>query len=88
MYTTIDFSALKDKLINLRVDVGPSSQFTEAMAVSTLDKLLAAGRISLVQYLERMPEGYIPAQQPLIEDARAAQNIRAAQMKGELNENE
>ncbi len=88
VYTTIDFSALKDKLINLRVDVGPSSQFTEAMAVSTLDKLLAAGQISLVQYLERMPEGYIPAKQQLIEDARAAQSSRAAQMKGELNENE
>lgn len=71
MYTTIDFYALKDKLINLKVDVGPSSQYTEAMAVSTLDKLLMAEKISIVQYLERMPDGYIPKKQQLIEENRA-----------------
>ena len=87
VYTTIDFNALKDKLINLRVDVGPSSQFTEAMAVSTLDKLLGAGKISLIQYLERMPEGYIPAKQQLIEETRTALNDIAVTEKGDLNEN-
>ncbi len=81
MYTTIDFKHLKDKLINLRVDVGPSSQYTEAMAVSTLDKLLSAEKISLTQYLSRMPEGYIPAKQQLIEEITTS-------MKGETNENE
>jgi len=85
MYTTIDFHSLKDKLINLRVDVGPSSQYTEAMAVSTLDKLLAAEKISLVQYLERMPEGYIPKKQQLIEENRAAFN-EAQKKKGETDE--
>lgn len=66
---TVNFEELKDSILNLRVDVGPSGQFSEAMAVSTLDKLLNAERISLVQYLERMPEGYIPARQQLIEES-------------------
>lgn len=69
-FITIDFSALKEKLINVRVDVGPSTQRTEAIAVNTLDKLLGAEKISLIQYLTRMPEGYIPAKQQLIEELK------------------
>ena len=65
---TINFEELKDAILNLRVDVGPSGQFSEAMAVNNLDKLLSAERISFAQYLERMPEGYIPAKQKLIEE--------------------
>ena len=67
-YITTDFSKFKDAVLNLTVDVGPAGQFTEALSVSTLDKLLAAEKISFVQYLERMPEGYIPAKQKLIEE--------------------
>ena len=67
-YVTVDFAALKNKILNLKVDVGPAGQYTEAIAVSTLDKLLTAGKISFVQYLERIPDGYIPAKQKLIEE--------------------
>ncbi len=66
--TTLDFSKMKDALINLRVDVGPSSQFSELTAVETLDKLLGAEKISFLQYLERIPDGYLPKKAKLIEE--------------------
>lgn len=66
--TTVDFEKIKDSMINLRVDVGPSSQISELTSIETLDKLLAAERISFVQYLERMPDGYLPLKEKLIEE--------------------
>jgi len=66
----IDFSRLKEQVINLNVDVGPSSQLSEITAVETLDKLLKSEKISFLQYLERMPDGYLPSKEKLIEENR------------------
>ncbi|MBE7028848.1 MAG: hypothetical protein IKZ35_05345 [Clostridia bacterium] len=66
--TTIDFSKLKDNVLNLRVDAGPSSQFSELTSIETLDKLLMAEKISFTQYLERIPDGYLPSKEKLIEE--------------------
>ena len=68
--TSIDFSKIREKIINLTVDVGPSSQLSELTSVETLDKLLMAGKITFVQYLERMPDGYLPSKEKLIEDLK------------------
>ena len=68
--STFDFSKMKDAVINLRVDVGPSSQFSELTSIETLDKLLAAERISFIQYLERIPDGYLPSKEKLIEEQK------------------
>ncbi len=65
---SIDFSRIRDRIINLTVDVGPSSQLSELTSVETLDKLLMSGKITFVQYLERMPDGYLPSKEKLIED--------------------
>ncbi len=83
---TVNFEELKDAILNLKVDVGPSGQFSEAMAVSTLDKLLNAERISLVQYLERMPEGYIPARRKLIEENLKIQSEGEKDEEGKRND--
>ncbi len=66
--TTLDFGKMKDALINLKVDVGPSSQLSELTSVETLDKLLSAEKITFLQYLERIPEGYLPKKAKLIEE--------------------
>ena len=70
--TTLDFSKLKDTLINLRVDAGPSSQLSEITSVETLDKLLSAEKLTFLQYLERIPDGYLPKKAKLIEEIKAA----------------
>ncbi|MBE7020476.1 MAG: hypothetical protein E7411_03460 [Ruminococcaceae bacterium] len=66
--TTLDFSKMKDALINLRVDAGPSSQLSELTSLETLDKLLMSEKITFLQYLERIPEGYLPKKEKLIEE--------------------
>ena len=66
--TTLDFSKMKDMVLNLRVDAGPSSQFSEITAIETLDKLLASEKINFIQYLERIPDGYLPSKEKLIEE--------------------
>ena len=62
----------KDAIINLRVDAGPSSQLSEITSVETLDKLLMNEKISFLQYLERIPDGYLPKKAKLIEEIKAA----------------
>ena len=67
----VDFSALSRIGVSLRLDVGASSYWSEIAAVQTLDNLMAAGKIDMVDYLERLPEGYIAGKQELLEKLRA-----------------
>lgn len=68
-----DFSPSdKDKLImNANIEVGASSYWSEVSTIQTLDSLLASDRITLIQYLERMPNGYISGIKKLIEEQKA-----------------
>ena len=65
-----DFSTLRGRRFRLRLDVGASSYWSELTAVQTLDNLLSSGRISLAEYLERIPEGYITGREELLERAK------------------
>lgn len=62
-----DFSVLEDHPMTLKLDVGASSYYSEIAAMSTLDNLLMNGHITAVEYLERVPESYIPAKKKLIQ---------------------
>lgn len=66
----IDFSQLKEHPMMLKLDVGASSYYSEIAAMQTLDNLLTNGQITLVQYLERIPDSYMPAKRALIEEKR------------------
>jgi len=66
-----DFSRLKDMKFRLKIDVGPSSYWSEITAMQTLDNLLNTERISFTQYLERVPKGLIPKKQELIEEIKS-----------------
>lgn len=59
---------LKDLRCSVRVDVGASSYWSELTSTRTLDNLLASGKIDIVQYLKRLPEGYIPRVRELINE--------------------
>ncbi|WHY76072.1 hypothetical protein QNH20_18340 [Neobacillus sp. WH10] len=61
-----DFSQFKDMWLNVRADVGESSYWSEIASLQTLDSLLDREKIEFVDYLERVPEEYIPQKQELI----------------------
>lgn len=61
-----DFKKLRDILLSVTIDVGASSYWSEIAAMQTLDNLLMKNKIGMVDYLERMPSGYIPKKQELI----------------------
>lgn len=82
-FESFALSKYRDALFTCRVDVGASSYWSEISALNTLDSLLKLGKISTVQYLERIPEGIIPEKQKLIDELRANETA----MKGvETNE--
>lgn len=66
-----DFSTLKDFPIAIKQDVGASSYWSEMANMQTLDNLLMNHHITLKQYLERLPSGYISKKQELIRDVEA-----------------
>jgi len=62
----LDCRVLREELISARVDVGKGARLTKASAMTELTKLLEGGHISLIQYLERIPDGVIPKRELLI----------------------
>ncbi len=80
LYVPLPESVLDNYTMRLKVDVGPSSMWSEVQVIKTLDNLLSAGQISLRQYLERMPDGHIPMKEELLSEMRQAEiMIQAAQ---------
>lgn len=68
-----DYTVLQDMPMSIKLDVGASSYWSEIASMQTLDNLLMQKQITLVEYLERVPEGYIPKKQELIEAHRRMQ---------------
>ena len=62
-----DFSVLEKMPLSIKLDVGGSAYWSEIAQINTLDNLLTQGKISVIDYLERVPNGYISDQQQLIE---------------------
>ena len=69
-----DFAGLRDIPMQLKLDVGASAYWSEIAAAQTLDNLLAGGHISLVEYLERVPDEYITDREGLIEAVKARES--------------
>ena len=66
-----DFSELKNIRVAIKQDVGASSYWSEIANMQTLDNLLMNNKITLKQYLERIPNGYISKKQELINEIEA-----------------
>ena len=64
---TFDYNTLKDMHFTIKLDVGASAYWSEIASVQTLDNLLQLGLIDAVDYLERVPEGYVIKKQELID---------------------
>ena len=62
-----DFSILEEIPLSIKLDVGASSYWSEIASMQTLDNLLMQNKITLLQYLERIPQGYVSKKQELID---------------------
>lgn len=73
-----DFSRFKHLWLNMRVDVGASSYFSEIAMTQTLDNLRQNGTLDVIQYLERLPDKLLPRKAELVEELKKAQKEQEA----------
>jgi hypothetical protein len=66
-----DFSRLKGIQLYIKQDVGASSYWSEMANVQTLENLMMNNRIDTVDFLERLPSGYLVKRQELIDKLKA-----------------
>lgn len=65
-----DFSKFKNLWFNVRVNAGATTYYSEIAMVQTLDNLRHDGLLEALDYLERIPDKYIPRKAELIQDLR------------------
>ncbi len=75
-YLPINADRYEGLLISAKIDVGPSSLWSEVQTISTLDALFERGVLTVVQYLERLPKGYVPELTKLIEEIKEQQVLQ------------
>jgi hypothetical protein len=73
-----DFNTFKKTWLNVRADVGEASYWSEIASLQTLDTLLDREKIEFIDYLERVPDEYIPQKQELI--SKIKQQMEEAEM--------
>jgi hypothetical protein len=73
-----DFSTFKNTWLNVRADVGEASYWSEIASLQTLDTLLDREKIEFIDYLQRVPDEYIPQKQELI--SKIKQQMEEAEM--------
>ncbi len=67
-YMPFDARKYRDLLLDIAVDVGAGSQYSEQRTVETLDNLYKNGVITAKQYLSRLPQGYVPNLHSLLQE--------------------
>jgi hypothetical protein len=77
-----DFGTLRQFTLSVKQDAGASSYWSEIASMQTLDNLLMNKHITLLQYLERVPAGYISKKQELIDEMKAAAMPQPGGMPG------
>lgn len=65
---SFDFDKLKDMAFNVKVNVGASTYWDQNVINQRLDALLQAEKIDFIQWLERVPDEYIPDKKQLIDE--------------------
>ena len=78
-----DFSVFKHLWLNVSVDVGATTYYSEIAAVQTLDNLRRDGTLSVIEYLERMPDKLITRKQELIDSLKQRLGAEATPATGE-----
>lgn len=68
-----NFFTLKEHPVIVKVDVGGSTYYSEIASIQTLENLLMQGHITPIQFLERLPDDYIPNRLGLIAEKKNEQ---------------
>ncbi|OMD92993.1 hypothetical protein BSK49_01000 [Paenibacillus odorifer] len=71
-------SKYADITLDLKVDIGPASTYSEELAMASLDRLFDKEEIDLEDYLEYAPNNVIPFKDRLLKKVRAAKEQQAA----------
>ena len=79
-----DFSTLRDVQLSIEQETGGSSYWSEMAAMQTLDNMRMNGMINDIQYIERLPEGFVTKKQELLAEKRAE---RAMTLPPAMNQN-
>jgi hypothetical protein len=64
--------------MELKIDIGPSSSFSESLMMSSLDKLHDKGEINTIQYLKYVPNDVAPYKDRLIKELQQQMEQQAA----------
>ena len=80
MQQEFDFAQLEDCPMTIGLDVGASSYWSEVASMQTLENLLQLGLITVADFLERIPDGYVAKRQELLDKYK--QKEMAALMPG------
>lgn len=83
---TFDFAKLKDVYLNIRIDVGETSIYSDIARKQTLDALFNNGQIEIIDYLERLDDTDIADRQGLIDKIKeqmAQQQAMLAQQQAQ-----
>lgn len=67
---TFDFSVLKHLALNLRIDAGDSSYYSEISTIQTLEKLRQDGTMNVEEFVARIPDRLIPQKAELLAGIR------------------
>ncbi len=77
-----DASELQGRLWSVKIDVGAANVWSEINSVQTLNMLFNAGVLSARQYVERLPDGYLPMASKLLTEL----GVDASQPKGKMGD--
>lgn len=70
-----DGSQYQDVPMQLKIDVGPSSTYSESLMLSSLDKALDRGDIDYMQYLKYAPHAVVPFRDRLMKELEEKKGI-------------
>lgn len=56
----LPFPEISDLMFRVKIDVGPSTMWSEVQQIQTMDNLLNNNRITMAEYLDRQKSGLIP----------------------------
>jgi hypothetical protein len=74
-----DFSTLQGMNINLTVEIGQATYWSELVQVQTLDNMLSQQIIDTEMYLKFLPDGYIPNRDEIIKEIKERQALMQQQ---------
>ena len=67
-YAPFDSAACRRLLLDIRVEAGEGDRYSESRTAETLDNLYQSGVIDKKQYLSRLPRGYVPRLDSLLQE--------------------